>query len=175
MVSETIFETRRLRCRHWLPEDLPTIHAVYGDPAVVRWVDDGEPISFADCERWMTVTQSNYDRRGYGMFALEARASGEIVGFCGLVHPGDQETPEVKYAFAQSHWGRGLATECVSALLDCGVRRFGLTGIMATVASENEASRRVMLKVGAKHTDTITHGDGSLTDVFMWSAPARET
>ena len=51
------------------------------------------------------------------MFALEERSPGAVVGFCGLVHPGGSRTSRVKYALLRAHWGRGLATEAVSALL----------------------------------------------------------
>ena len=47
----------------------------------------------------------NYAKRGYGMFALEEKATGRVVGYCGIVHPGGQPEPEVKYALRRSHWG----------------------------------------------------------------------
>lgn len=144
--------------------------AVYGDAEAMRWVGDGEPLSLAGCEEWLVVTANNYRKRGYGMFALEDKGSGEVVGFCGLVHPGGQPEAEVKYAFLRSRWGCGLATEAVTALIAYGAAVHGLTRVIATVAPANHASARVLNKAGLRKSETRRNDDGTLTDVFEWSA-----
>jgi [ribosomal protein S5]-alanine N-acetyltransferase len=165
-----IFETPRLRARHLEPGDVDRMLAVYGDPAVVRWVGDGKPLTRADCETWVEVTHRNYAARGYGMVALVERASGAVVGFCGLVHPGGQEEAEIKYALHRDWWGKGLATEAAVALLAYGASRFGLTHVIATTAPENEASHRVLLKAGMERGELRREDDSSLTQVFVWRA-----
>ena len=171
MAPDTVFETRRLRCRRWRPTDLAPLFAVYSDVEGARWVGDGQPITLADCEAWLRVTDNNYQRRGYGMFALEDRASGEVIGFCGLVHPGGQVDAEIKYSFLRSHWGRGFASEVVPALLACGAERHGLAKIIATVALGNLASQRVLAKAGMLRTALRDNEDGSQTVVFEWCPP----
>ena len=64
----------------------------------------------------MEVTFSNYEKRGYGMFAIEDGKTSNTVGFGGLVHPGNQNQADVKYAFLPEVWGRGIATEFVQGL-----------------------------------------------------------
>lgn len=171
-MSELVLQTRRLLARRIGPTDVEPMLGVYGDPEVVRWVGDGKALGRAQCEKWVEVTQANYASRGYGMFALEARESGAIVGFCGLVHPGGQAEAEVKYAFHRSCWGQGLATEAVSALLPYGASRFGLTEIIATTAPENAASHRVLLKAGMRRGALRREDDGSLTQLFAWRPAA---
>jgi len=146
------------------------LEAVYGDAAAMRWVDDGQPITRAACERWVEVTRNNYRTRGYGMSALVERTTAQIVGFCGIVHPNNQATPEIKYALDREHWGRGLATEAVRGMLEYAARDLGLTRVIATTAPENEASHRVLLKSGLVDLETIREPDGSLTRVFVWTA-----
>jgi ribosomal-protein-alanine N-acetyltransferase len=167
-MSDIMFETQRLRCRRLTPEDLGALLEVYGDAETVRWVGDGSPLTEAGARAWLDVTESNYRKRGYGMFALEERATHEVVGFCGLVHPGAQQEPEVKYAFRRTHWGQGLATEAVAALLEYGARRHGLARIIATVAPEHLASQRVLAKVGMSKAEPRHNEDGSQTLVFEW-------
>lgn len=164
----TLFETPRLRCRRWLARDLDAIYAIYADPVAMRWVGDGEPITRSGCDEWFEVTQRNYARRGYGMFVLEDKASGAIVGCCGLVHPGDQTEAEIKYALLRSQWGRGLASEAVPALLAHGARAYGLQHVIATVAPDNLASQRVLAKAGMALAQRRENGDGSQTLVFDW-------
>ena len=170
-MSGFLFETPRLRGRRWRVQDFDALVAVYGDSQVVRWVADGRPLTAQRVREWMAITDDNYRTRGYGMFALEDRATGEVVGFCGLVHPAGQVEPEVKYAFRRSHWGRGLASEAVPALLAYGARCHGLARIVATVSPEHVASHRVLLKAGAIPGALVTHDDGSATQHFEWHAP----
>ena len=167
-----LFETERLRCRRWAARDLAALLAVYGDAEAMRWVGDGRPLTEADARRWLTVTHDNYVRRGYGMFALEERQrAGDVIGFCGLVHPGGQAEAEVKYALRRTHWGQGLATEAVRGLLAYGAARHGLVTIIATVAPDNVASLRVLAKAGLTPERLRTNDDGTRTQVLAWRAP----
>ena len=146
--------------------------AVYSDPAAMRWVGDGEPITRIQCEEWFKVTEANYAKRGYGMFALSHRNSGSVVGFAGLVHPGGQIEPEIKYALLRSHWGSGFASEVVPQLLAYGARAHALPCIIATVALENLASQRVLTKSGMVLAERRLNLDASTTLVFHWRAPS---
>ena len=143
-----LFVTDRLRVRVLEDWDVDGLQTVYGDESAMRFVDDGRAITREECERWLEVTRSNYERRGYGMFALESLASGELVGYCGLVHPGGQLEVEVKYALRRGMWGRGLATEAVRGLLQYAQRRHGIEAVIATLDARNGASRRVLEKCG---------------------------
>lgn len=170
-MTTTLFETPRLFVRRIGPADVDAMHAVYGDADAMRWVGDGEPLDRAGCEEWVAVTLRNYARRGYGMFAIVERASGQVIGFCGLVHPGGQPEAEIKYAFRRECWGRGLASEAAPALLNHGASAHGLQHVIATVAPDNAASQRVLEKAGMQKDALRRNDDGSLTQLFVWRAP----
>lgn len=172
-MSEFLFETKRLVCRRWEPQDFEPLCAVYSDPVAMRWVGDGRPITRAQCAEWFHVTEANYTTRGYGMFALVERTSGQVVGFCGLVHPGGQLEPEIKYAIVQSRWGGGLASEAVPALLAYGGSEHGMRRIIATVASQNVVSQRVLARAGMVLQDRRKNEDGSITHVYEWLATQK--
>ena len=167
-MNDIIFESQRLQCRRLVSKDLDALLEVYGDTEAMRWVDDGSPLTEAEARAWIQVTQNNYRKRGYGMFALEELATHKVIGFCGLVHPGGQPEAEVKYALLRTYWGQGLATEAVKELLNYGERRYGLTHIIATVDPDNLASQRVLTKVGMARTELRENEDGSQTQVFEW-------
>jgi [ribosomal protein S5]-alanine N-acetyltransferase len=169
-IAETQFETERMRCRRWMAEDMAPLMEVYGDAEAMRWVGDGEPLSLEQCKKWLEVTADNYRLRGYGMFALESLQTGKVIGFCGLVHPCGQVEAEIKYAFMRSHWGQGLATEAVAMLLLHGARGRGLTRIIATVAPDNLASQRVLMKAGMTFAHLRQNDDGSTTQVYEWTS-----
>lgn len=165
-----LFTTERLLVRRLDADDLDALHAVYGDREAMHFVEDGEPLSRARCAEWVTVTERNYATRGYGMSAVVLAAAGEVVGFCGLVHPGGQRQAELKYAYQRAHWGGGLASEAARAMLAHGAAAHGLERIIATVAPEHTASQRVLSKAGMTHHATRRNDDGSITEVFQWLA-----
>lgn len=168
-MSETEFQTERLLVRRWRDSDLAALLGVYGDADAMRWVGDGRAITHEECVQWLAVTRSNYEKRGYGMFAIEECASpGVVIGFCGIVHPGGQPEPEIKYALLRSHWGRAFATEAVTGLIAYAAVAHNLTFIVATAAPENVASHRVLLKAGMRRADLRANEDGTHTQLFHW-------
>lgn len=170
----SVFETSRLIVRRLQPDDLAPLFAVYGDADAMRWVGDGEPITKDECVKWLEVTANNYRVRGYGMFALLDRKTGDVFGFCGLVYPDGQADAEIKYALKRSHWGVGLATESANAMLAYGAREHHLTEIIATTAPQNIASHRVLLKAGMKRAEIRDNEDGTHTQVFRWQVNTDE-
>jgi len=165
-----IFQTESLRVRHLTRDDAEMLFAVYGDVEVMRWVDDGQPIVWADCLKWIDVTLGNYEVRGYGMSALVLKLSGAVIGFCGVVHPGDQPEPEIKYALLRDYWGQGLATEVVRGMLAYVATCFALERVIATIDPDNGASRRVLVKSGMSYLKTDKDEDGSLVETLVWVA-----
>lgn len=171
LTSRQLFSTDRLIVRQWRPDDATALLEVYGDREAMRWVGDGEPLTHEECDRWLEVTGRNYRLRGYGMNTLVDRASGEVVGFAGLVHPGGQLEAEIKYALARRHWGRGLATEAAIGLVRYGLDVAGLREIIATTAPENTASHSVLMKAGLQRAELRENEDGSATQVFRHRVP----
>lgn len=167
---DLIFTSERVRFRRWRDSDFASILAVYGDEDAMRWVGDGSPLNTEDATRWLGVTRNNYAKRGYGMFTIESVSTGEVIGFIGIVHPGDQLEAEVKYALARQHWGLGLATEALQGVVEYGVRAHQLTALIATTAPANVASHRVLEKSGFVRGELRTNEDGSRTQVFEWRA-----
>lgn len=167
-MKPVLFETKRIICRPLKLEDYKDLLLVYGDENAMKWVEDGKPITQEECIKWLEVTKKNYYIYGYGLSAIVERSQGEVIGFCGLVHPGGQKQTEIKYAFKRSYWGQGLATETVKSMLLYGSHTFNLNYIIATVARENIASQKVLIKSGMNLVETIINSDSSETLVFGW-------
>jgi RimJ/RimL family protein N-acetyltransferase len=172
---DTVFETERLRVRRWREFDLPALMAVYGDAAAMQWVGDGQPITEDECRQWLEVTRANYERRGYGMFAVEQKSESGVIGFCGMVHPGGQKEAEVKYAYLRQFWGQGIASEALLGLLQYGLNKHGIRHVIATTAPQNLASHRVLAKAGMSPGELRSNEDGSYTQLFEYEAPSSGT
>lgn len=175
LVAQTLFQTDRLVVRRLTRDDAPAMFEVYGDPEAMRWVDDGEPIERDECDRWIEVTLGNYESRGYGMSMIRCVEPDELVGFCGLVHPGGQEEPELKYSLLRRHWGHGFATEAARGLLDYASEQFAIGEVIATTYPENTASHRVLEKCGFAFSEDREEDDGSITRVFVRPSGVRRS
>ncbi|MDF1798452.1 MAG: GNAT family N-acetyltransferase [Planctomycetota bacterium] len=167
-----LFRTARLHARRLGPGDVDALFAVYGDAETMRPLGDGVVLPRDECERWVEVTAANVERVGYGMSALVLEETGAVVGFMGLVHPGGQAEPELKYALHRGAWGRGLATEAARAMLAWGAERFGMQRIIATTAEGNTASHRVLEKCGMGREEPLVDDDGSVVLLFAWTPGA---
>lgn len=165
-MTVVIFETERLIGRHVMLTDDQAMHAVYGNARAMRYVGDGQPLDLAGCQGWLAIIFQKYRKWGYGMSALVRKADGQVVGFCGLVHPNDQPEAEVKYALREDCWGQGLATEAVAAMLAYGQRAFGLSYIIATVDPDNRPSQHVLDKAGMQRGPLRPNPDGSHTQMY---------
>ena len=88
------------------------------------------------------------------MLAPKTQPSWNIVldgaGIGGIILSIDSkhETGAIHYALARTHWGQGLMTEAVAAVVDWGFRRRGLSRISSHADLRNRRSWRVMEKLG---------------------------
>jgi RimJ/RimL family protein N-acetyltransferase len=141
--------TQRLHLRPFTLADHEAIHAVYADPAVMRFVGHGAHATMAETSSALRVYGDVLDRRGYSFLAVTERASGAVVGDGGL-HPLGGTGPDVElgYTLARSVWGRGYATELGRALVAYAFGVLGVPRVVAQVEPDNEASRRVLAKLG---------------------------
>jgi ribosomal-protein-alanine N-acetyltransferase len=141
-----VIETDRLRLRMFRPEDLNDLAAMLADPDVMRYVEDGQPKERIVAERALNSIIAHWQRHGFGRWAVEAKTSGEFVGFGGLRSLFG--TPEVVYHFAKAQWGKGFATELARASLSYGFETHRFARIVAIAKPENAASIHVMEKIG---------------------------
>lgn len=133
-----MIETERLLIRPLTDDDAHALLAVWGDPANERFVGSTPPRSAEEVRAWM---QSGMP------WGVWERASGELVGDCGLFRNDDGEW-ELAYGFRRDRRGRGYATEAGDACLRHGFGELGLTRIVADVPREHAASIRVLEKLG---------------------------
>jgi RimJ/RimL family protein N-acetyltransferase len=144
-------ETRRLLLRQWRSEDLDPYARLCADPEVMRYIGSG-PLACEQSEEQVSRFVRYWDERGFGLWAVEYRASGEFIGFVGLAHQGDwtqdEHKTEVGWRLDRACWGKGLATEGAVASVGYGFELLDLTRIISIIQPANAASRRVAEKAG---------------------------
>ena len=102
-----------------------------------------------------------------GLIAVELKASGDVIGYCGLIDThGPKGEPELAFELLRKSWHQGFATEASRAVLSWAATS-GYRRIRASVWDWNVASRRVLEKLGfiETHRGEINDVHGSL--LFM--------
>ncbi len=143
--------TPRLVLRNWTLDDLPAAHAIYSHPEVMRWSPAGPSPSLEATRAILEEHLASYAQHGIGKWAVALRATGEVIGYCGvameLVH-GLTPEPELGYRLLPEFQGQGYATEAARAALTHCLTLVGLPRILGLVEPANVASVRVLLKLG---------------------------
>lgn len=82
-----MFVTERLVLRRWKREDLEPYVEIGSDSDVMRWIGGGQVRTREECARAIASFERAWEDRGFGLFALELRASYGLIGFVGLSVP----------------------------------------------------------------------------------------
>jgi RimJ/RimL family protein N-acetyltransferase len=159
-LSIPVLETERLRLRDWREEDHAPFAAFCGDETTERFL--GGPASPADAWRRMAGQVGHWVLRGYGSWALEEKAGGRWVGYCGLWNPYGWPEPEVMWGLAASGRGRGYATEAARCARNHAYRQLGWTTLISCIAPDNLASQRVAQRLGATLERSFEHRSQTL-------------
>ncbi|MFJ2720806.1 GNAT family N-acetyltransferase [Streptomyces sp. NPDC087437] len=147
-----MLETPRLLLRRWREEDVVPLTAVNADPEVMRWIGDGSVRNEQQTRGGIEAMEREWEAQGFGLFAVEVRATGELAGFTDLSIPDfmPEVLPavEVGWRLGRAHWGQGLATEAATASVRFGIEERGLERIVSIAQVGNDASERIMAKLG---------------------------
>lgn len=145
-------DTARLRLRQWRESDREPFAALNADPAVMEFFLS--PLSRESSDASIDAWQSQLASRGWSNWALELKASGELLGFTGLSIPRRvlpfSPCVEVGWRLARKHWGQGYATEAARAALEVGFARLDLREIVSFTTVGNLRSRAVMERIGMR-------------------------
>jgi len=139
-VSGSAPQTERLLLRRLTPADAAALHAVTGDPAVMRYWHPGPDADLAATAARIAEIDAHWQAHGFGDFAVLSRESQALLGFAGLHHIAGMTEVNVGYALLPAVWRRGLGTELCIALLEYGFTVLGLPEIVAVVDARNAAS-----------------------------------
>jgi len=146
MTTSICIETPRLILRTVTMDDI--------DAVAASWELDAGPISRTEAEAKVAWMHANHQQHTPGRIVhlclvIVHKEAGAFIGWCGLDHrKADQPNPVLFYVLKEPYWGKGLATEAASALLEYAFCGLGLLQIDSAAAYENVASKRVMEKIG---------------------------
>lgn len=143
-----ILETERLVLCGFEPEDADALLQVLGDPVAMQFYP--APFDRAEVDSWIQRNRARYADPGFGIWAMWLKASGELIGDCGVFIreiEGNVEF-ELGWHVRRDLWGRGYASEAARDCIAYAFSALGATRITALVRPENLSSCRVAEKNG---------------------------
>ena len=150
-MADTAFVTERLELRRIREDDLDPHMELLNTPAVMRWLGGVQPRAVIAAKH--QAARDGFAREGFGFMMMEERASGEMVGHCGLrrvAHPlaPNPTDHEIGWLVREDRWRLGYAYEAMRAVVEWGFGVIGAPHIVALTCAPNVGSWRLMEKLG---------------------------
>lgn len=144
-----VLQTPRLTLRPLTIADAPFIVEQLNQPSFIEYIADRGVRTVADAEKYIREGPwAMYAAHGMGLLLVEARATGEAVGLCGLLHRPAFEHRDLGYSLLPRAWGQGYAVEAGRAVLDWARDVLQLSTVIAITSQVNPKSIRVLERLG---------------------------
>jgi RimJ/RimL family protein N-acetyltransferase len=151
--------TSRLILRAWRIEDIPAFSEMCADPAGMAYLP--KLLSVEETHQLVGRIEAHFREHGFGLYAVEKKDTETFIGFTGFMVPAFESffTPcvEIGWRIRRTEWNQGFATEAAKACLDYGFADLGLTKVYSFTSVHNQASERVMQKIGLRREGTFLH------------------
>jgi RimJ/RimL family protein N-acetyltransferase len=140
--------SERLVLRMFRESDFDAYAEMCGDAEVMRYLGDGQPMSRADAWRNLALVLGHWQLRGFGLWAVEEKRTGSLVGRVGCWQPEGWPGFEIGWALRRQFWGKGFATEAALLAVGFAFHRLGRESVISLIQPENGASIAVALRLG---------------------------
>lgn len=141
--------TARLVLRQPAPADSDDVYSFRSDPKVTEPYCTKPYTTPGQAGRWIrSVIESYYAQRDILWF-ITLKGEGKVIGDCTLWNLAHESScGELGYELHSSCWGKGIASEAISAVIEFGFEKMELNRIEACPFSSNESSGKLLLRHG---------------------------
>lgn len=166
-MGDLVLETARLVLRKFDEGDAENIARRLNSKAVMDHL--GGPKELFQIEEKIAKTLAGYARDGFGFMAMIEKDTGEMVGQCGMKRVDNalaknQGDHEIGWLVREDRWRRGYAYEAMCAVMEWAFTRHDAPHIVALTSPRNEASWRMMEKLGMKRRADLDFDDPAYGD-----------
>jgi RimJ/RimL family protein N-acetyltransferase len=158
----TVLETERLSLRQFTVDDAQFILKLLNEPSFLRYIGDKQVRNLEDARQYiLNGPVASYERNGFGLYLVELKESYTPIGMCGFLKREELPDPDIGFAFLPEFWSKGFAFEAAAALLQDGRERLKLERILAITSLDNDASIKLLQRLGFRFDSVITLVAGS--------------
>ncbi|MDQ0172696.1 GNAT family N-acetyltransferase [Paenibacillus tundrae] len=171
MITE--LHTERLQLRKMKDSDSPSLFNIWSDPDVTKFMNISPFTDEAQAVAMIHLLDDLSRDKKAIRFSIIEKNSNQIIGSCGFNSLDyDHYRAEIGYDLAQSHWGRGFASESIRAMLEHGYSILKMNRIEAKVDPDNVNSIKLLEKLGFICEGTLRQYErveGAFKDIHMYS------
>jgi len=155
-----VLDTDRLRLRGPRIDEFDAYRAIYRSD---RWPNEGG----RDLDIWLDYNQmiASWMLRGIGLFAVEARTDGALLGFAVIDHEWGDPEVEIGWMLCAGAEGRGIATEAGQAIL-AFARAQGRETVVSYVDAGHDRSAAVAARLGGVRDPAAEAALGHAAQVY---------
>lgn len=145
-----IFETQRLILKPILESELNTLHKIFADSHVRKYLCDDKIFSWQQIKEMLQHNQKYFEEERFGFWWIRAKEEDEILGFVGLWRFFDEKQPQLIYALLPKALNQGYATEAARKIIKYCFDQLGYQYVVASCDRPNLESQKVMKRLGMK-------------------------
>jgi ribosomal-protein-alanine N-acetyltransferase len=147
-----ILETERLTLRHLSPEtDAAFILRLLNEPSFLHYIGDKSVRTLDDARGYIrNGPMRSYEENGFGLYRVGLKESERAIGICGLIKRDTLPEADIGFAFLPEYWNKGYAHESAAGIMRHAREVLGLDRILAITSPDNEASGRLLEKIGLR-------------------------
>jgi len=144
-----VLDTERLMLRELKINDAQAILNCFSNPDVLRHYGQNPLTSLDQVKQIINNFSKNYDEKRGIKWGIELKGQEGIIGTIGFQEwSTEHRRAEISYALFPESWGKGYAIEAVNRVISFGFQEMDLVRIGAIVFTENDASNKLLTKVG---------------------------
>ena len=161
-----ILETERLILREYTMADFEDLLAILSDPITMQHYI--RPYDEAGTNRWLTWSLENYEKYGFGWWALVRKDTGEFIGDCGVTMQNidGQLLPELGYHIGKDHWRQGFGSEAAKAVRDWIFTNTDMETLYSYMTAGNVASYSTAAAAGLQRIKSYEDEEDGLLYVY---------
>lgn len=152
-----IAKTKRLKIREITLSDVPRLYELYSGEGITEYMEPLFDDMGQELEYTRNYIENVYKFYGYGMWVIELKESGEVIGRAGLEYKAGHEGLELGFMLGVQYQHKGYAYEACRAVIEYGLNELGASRIYALVNADNEASIRLCGRLGFALADNPGH------------------
>lgn len=150
-IPVTVLETERLILRRLSADDDGFILNLLNQPSFIRFIGDRGVKNLSDARSYIeSKFVESYRCFGFGLYLVELKKDKTPIGICGFVKRDTLPFADIGFAFLPEYWSQGYAVEAARATFDYGKNVLGFKRILAITTKDNDASGKLLTKVGLK-------------------------
>ncbi len=142
-------ETERLILRKVKKSDAADLYEYCRSSISAKFADWAPHENLGVTKQYISWLLSSVRRGEYMTWVIEIKETGKVIGTCSFTSMDKSfRVAEIGYGIISSYWGKGFATEAVSAIMEYGFCTIGLCRIFARIMKENVRSIHLASRVG---------------------------